>query len=653
MEKALTEIIRISHATGGDSSLVQGGGGNTSVKTPDGKYMYIKASGTALKEMSPRIGWRKLKLDPVLSILRDGDLAALGVTEREAEIVRRLHHACADGLDTDSRPSVESVLHALLGRCVIHLHPTAVEAYVCARGGKIILERLFKDQQPPPLWIPYADPGYSLAKRILKLSGDYKEAHGVQPSILFLEKHGLFVTTDNPSAVIRLVHKVINRCNSKLNRPKPSRIKPAKPEQVAGVKLAIRQACFQVTGQYAIVRYFLDDDIACFMNRKDAGKLLSLPGLTPDELVYSGGPVMWLEKPDSKIIDRKLSSLISRGETLPAGFLVKGLGLFITGSEKSALIAKEVIASLNLVRSFATRFGGLNPLNKRQRTFIYEWEAESFRKNLVNSAITGEISGRIAVVTGAGSGIGRSIAIGLARARALVAVADIDRKAAAQTCALINKELPDAPAITVPCDVTAEKSVDNAIRQILNHWGGLDILVNAAGIAPAYSLVDLPVDKWRLALEINLTGYFLMAQAAVRIMIEQAIGGSIINISSKSGLEASRNNSPYNATKAGEIHLARGWTLELGEHKIRVNSVAPGNVFEGSKIWNRRYIEESAKKYGLKPDEVIPYYIKKTALKREIRGQDIADVVVFLCSDKARTITGQTIVADSGQVMVR
>ena len=168
-----------------------------------------------------------------------------------------------------------------------------------------------------------------------------------------------------------------------------------------------------------------------------------------------------------------------------------------------------------------------------------------------------------------------------------------------------------------------------------------------------YPLVDLPVNKWRLALEVNLTGYFLMARAAARIMTAQGMGGSIINLSSKSGLEASKNNTPYNATKAGELHMARGWAMELGEHGIRVNSVCPGNVFEGSKIWNPTYIRACAKKYGIKPEEVIPYYVNKTVLKREIKGQDVADAVVFLCSDGARTITGQIIAPDGGQVPVR
>jgi rhamnulose-1-phosphate aldolase len=154
-------------------------------------------------------------------------------------------------------------------------------------------------------------------------------------------------------------------------------------------------------------------------------------------------------------------------------------------------------------------------------------------------------------------------------------------------------------------------------------------------------------------LEVNLTGYFLAAKAAAKVMIQQGMGGGIIVVSSKSGLEASRGNTAYNATKAGEIHMARGWALELGPHGIRVNAVAPGNVFAGSKIWNEEYIRMCAEKYGIKPEEVIPYYVNMTALKRDITGQDVANAVIFLCSEQARTITGQTLVCDSGQVMVR
>lgn len=271
----------------------------------------------------------------------------------------------------------------------------------------------------------------------------------------------------------------------------------------------------------------------------------------------------------------------------------------------------------------------------------------------VTALHTDELAGKVAVVSGGGSGIGRGIAIGLARAGAIVVSADVDVDAAKETSDLITAELPDAQTAVVRCDVTDESAVEEAFKSVMDSFSRVDILVNAAGIAPAGAMVDLDVKMWRLTLEINLTGYFLMAQQAARAMIKQGDGGSIINISSKSGLEASKNNTPYNATKAGEIHMARGWAMELGQHGIRVNSVCPGNVFEGSKIWNPEYMKVCAKKYGIKPEEVIPYYMSKTALGKEIKGQDIADTVVFLSSERSRVITGQTIVVDSGQVMVR
>jgi len=263
------------------------------------------------------------------------------------------------------------------------------------------------------------------------------------------------------------------------------------------------------------------------------------------------------------------------------------------------------------------------------------------------------LAGKVALVTGAGSGLGRGIAEGLARAGARVGLLDIDPAALEETAAAIAKVAGAGACHTVKADVTDEAQVAKAFRQVADALGGLDICVPAAGIAPAFPLVDFPVGPWRQALDVNLTGYFLAAREAARIMTRQGRGGSIILVSSKSGLDASKANSAYNATKAGEIHLARGWALELGAAGIRVNAVAPGNVFKGSKIWNEEYIKTCAKKRGLKPEEVIPYYVGLTALGIEIRPEDVANAVAWLASDFARTITGQVIVCDAGQVFVR
>ena len=195
--------------------------------------------------------------------------------------------------------------------------------------------------------------------------------------------------------------------------------------------------------------------------------------------------------------------------------------------------------------------------------------------------------------------------------------------------------------------------MDGLFQYVSGHLGGADVLVNAAGIAPPHSLVDFPLKDWQKALDVNLTGYFLMARAAARMLIRQGTGGNIINLSSKTGLDPSRDNGAYNATKAGEIHLARGWALELAQHGVRVNVVCPGNVFRESKIWNEQYIEVLAKKRGIKPEEVIPYYTNMSALKVPIDWDDIVEAIAFLVGPGASKITGQTLVVDAGQVFVR
>jgi NAD(P)-dependent dehydrogenase (short-subunit alcohol dehydrogenase family)/rhamnose utilization protein RhaD (predicted bifunctional aldolase and dehydrogenase) len=670
MDKALADLIRISNVTGKDPALVQGGGGNTSVKTADGKYMYIKASGTALKDMNAKQGWRRLRLNSVLSIIEDRSLARLDAATREPEVVNRLLLACDDGIKTGARPSVEAHLHAFLDKYVIHLHPIVVAAYVNARNGKAELEKLFKKsaiRNPqsaislPPLWVPYTDPGFMLAKKIAKLSGDYKMRFGRKPAIIFLEKHGLLVAAQTADSALRLVRKAISLCSSKL---KKSEIRNPKLEisvpdrqDITAAKLTIRKGVFDATGQYWPVTYFgKAGAVAAFMARKDADKILATPALNPDELVYANGSAMWVEKCDAGAIASRIGSQVGKGQKPPAAFVVRGLGLFVAADKKSAPVIAEITTGSLIIRMNALKFGGILALTNKQQNFINNWESEAFRKQLASASVQGELQNRIAVVTGAGSGLGRSIAVGLAGAGAMVALLDIDKKAAEETVEKIcnlQSAIRNFQTMVVRCDVTNETEVKETFEKVLGNWGGLDILVNAAGVAPAYPLVDMPADKWRFALEVNLTGYFLMAKYAAKIMIQQGMGGNVINLSSKSGLDASKNNTAYNATKAGEIHVARGWALELGEYGIRVNAVAPGNVFEGSKIWNPQYIKTCAEKYGIKPEGVIPYYVSKTALNREIKGQDIADAVVFLCSDRARTVTGQTLVPDSGQVMVR
>ena len=443
MDKALADLIRISNVTGKDPTLVQGGGGNTSVKTADGKYMYIKASGTALKDMNQKQGWRRLRLDPVLSIIEDKSLARLEARKREPEVVNRLLLACEDDVTSGARPSVEAHLHAFLDKCVIHLHPIVVAAYVNARNGKAELEKLFKKFgirnskfgiSLPPLWVPYTDPGFMLAKKIAKLASDYQNRFGKRPAILFLEKHGLFVTAQTAESALRLVRKVISLCSSKLKKLKTqnSKLKTSilNRQDIIATKLAIRKGVFDAIGQYLPVTYFgKTEAVAAFMARKDAHKLLATPALNPDELVYANGSAMWLERCDAEIIARKVRTQVGKGQKPPAAFVVRGLGLFVAADKKTAPVIAEITTGSLVTRMNAAKFGGILALTKRQQNFINNWESEAFRKQLAGASVKGELQNRIAVVTGAGSGLGRSIAIGLARAGAMVALVDIDKEA--------------------------------------------------------------------------------------------------------------------------------------------------------------------------------------------------------------------------------
>jgi len=396
MDKALAELIKISNVTGKDPTLVQGGGGNTSVKTEDGRYMYIKASGTALKDMNEKKGWRRMRLEPVLAILKDKSLPKMDAPTREPEVVNRLLLACDDNVKIIARPSVEAHLHACLDKCVIHLHPSAAGAYANAKNGKAKLEKLFKDEILPPLWVPYTDPGYMLAKRIARLVDGYQKQFGEKPAILFLEKHGLFITAKTATGALRLVRRVMNRCNSRLKQPKPGSAKSIRREIISDVKLCIEKGYFEATGAHTTIWYYYNDVIADFLRQRDAKKMLN-GSLTPDELVYANGPAMWVElkksnkshsdvmlESISKSIAGRLKWQIDTGRKISAAFLVKGVGLFVAGTEKIAPTVRDVVLYSIFIRTNAHRMGGILTLNKRQEDFINNWESEAFRKKLAS-----------------------------------------------------------------------------------------------------------------------------------------------------------------------------------------------------------------------------------------------------------------------------
>jgi NAD(P)-dependent dehydrogenase (short-subunit alcohol dehydrogenase family)/rhamnose utilization protein RhaD (predicted bifunctional aldolase and dehydrogenase) len=643
-KQSLAQLIEISCAVGSREDYVQVGGGNTSVKSPDRRTMAIKASGTALTAMSESAGWVEVDVAAVLSIFARTDLAQLETDAREARVLQHFASAIVGG---KGRPSVETALHAMLGRFVIHTHPVAANALNCGPGLKA-LEEITPAGELPALWVPYTDPGWVLANTVKSLAEAYQQAQGCLPTVLFMENHGLLVSAPEAEACLALHADWVTRCEWYFQPgAKPLRTPPdIDSGTLRKAMVSLRQGWREMKGSAPFARLTDNAELAS-VACDDRADLLAAGSLSPDHIVYTGAHAILAESLEE--LPAKLKAALAE-KAPPRVAVVREVGTFLIADDAKKLDAAESLAVAAAgITHLASGRGGAHNLDPASAAFIINWEAEHYRSALLGTATEG-LAGKVAVVTGAASGLGCGIAQGMVEAGAAVAFCDVDdagAKDAAATSAAPTRAFP------VHMDVTDEGTVATAFDRVLRHWGRVDIAVCAAGIAPAYELVDMPVKLWRLSLEINLTGYFLVAREAARIMRAQGDGGAMIMLSSKSGLDASKANSAYNATKAGELHLMRGWALELGGDGIRVNALAPGNVFEGSKIWNPEYIKTAARKKGIKPEEVIPYYVNLTALKRDIKRSDVAAAAVFLCSDAARCITGQTLVVDSGQVMVR
>jgi len=379
MEEALSQLIEISNRIGKDSSLVVGTGGNTSVKTEDGKHMYIKASGTELKDMNEEYGWRRLRTDGVREIFEDKHLAGMEAIEREVEMIKRLQMTCDDKFTNGARPSVESLLHVVLDKCVVHLHASPVLAYASAKNGKREFLRLFEDEEYPPLWMPYGDPGFSLSKKVLRYVRKYTGEYGRGPVIMILAKHGLLAAERGPQAVLQRVETVVGRCKQGLKGPEITEPQASSRREVDSVREVIRDALREVTGGEMPVEHFTNKTVAEFSARKDTCKLLRVPALTPDEMGFASTPVVWLGSYDRKRAIERIRAVIAKHGKPPVAFLAKDVGLFLVREAGFTSILKEVIVSSLYVRSRAQDMGGINPLNKRQRDFVNNWEGEKFR----------------------------------------------------------------------------------------------------------------------------------------------------------------------------------------------------------------------------------------------------------------------------------
>jgi len=395
MDKNVHDIIEMSRAAGADERLIQAGGGNTSVKTPDGRLMYVKASGTSLGEMAEGRGYRLLDVEKCVAMLEDDTLRAVPPVEREGEVLRRLLGCCVDS--GEGRPSVESSLHALLGRCVLHTHPSVVNGLLCAHEGRKVLEALFGHRQPPCLYVEYTDPGFPLAIRLKEELFAYRKRHGRLPEVIFLENHGLFVSAEKPGDALALTRRVFGRVEAEWqNRAAQSegaRFKPLpnRDDLAARVSAAMRSTYTRLYGRPAQVRFGCGEAVSRFLARPDVQELIRGNPLTPDQVVYCGGMPLWL---DSAALQEDAAEAVgnvvvaaTEGSKAPSCLLARGVGLFAAAPNAGRLAAAFAMMEATLeTLSAASCFGGPRGISDAAVQYIRNWEAERYRQSVSGAA---------------------------------------------------------------------------------------------------------------------------------------------------------------------------------------------------------------------------------------------------------------------------
>jgi rhamnose utilization protein RhaD (predicted bifunctional aldolase and dehydrogenase) len=274
-------------------------------------------------------------------------------------------------------------MHVVLDKCVIHLHAIAAQAYTSAKNGQSEALMLFKDEPFPPLWVPYANPGFELGHMVFRLVGSYVKKHGRKPAVLFMQKHGVLVASQSADGALELVHKVINLCLAGLDKSESASGLSAGEEQIETCTNNIAKALLEKTGQTTTVNFTIDPTIEQFLAANSPWQMLRAGPLTPDELAFVDSPILWLKNCKYQTAAEKVAtSLIKNQQVPPKSFLVKDVGLFVAAEQPLASVIRDVVVASLFIRRNAHNMGGIDALSSGQRDFIENWEAEKFRVQL-------------------------------------------------------------------------------------------------------------------------------------------------------------------------------------------------------------------------------------------------------------------------------
>jgi rhamnulose-1-phosphate aldolase/alcohol dehydrogenase len=676
-------FIYRSNLLGADLRLTNYGGGNTSVKITDkdpltGKpveVMWIKGSGGDIGTLK-KSGCAALYVER----LRNLENVYRGV-EFEDEMVELFNHCIFDL--ASKAPSIDTPLHGFLPFAHIdHLHPDAAIAIAAAKDGKKITEELFDGQVG---WVEWRRPGFELG---LELRACLEEAasRGVKLRGIMLGSHGLFTWGDTSYESYINTLEVIEKCAEYLEanygktRPvfggQTIESLPAESRKKQAAKLApvLRGFC---SSYRTMVGHFTDDErVLEFINSNDLAKLAPLGTSCPDHFLRTKiSPLVLTLAPDEDLSDvaaiteKLLPGFVAYRELYtdyyetckhpnspamrdpnPVVILYPGVGMFTFSKDKTtARLASEYYINAVNVMKGAEAVSEYTSLPRQEAFNIEYWLLEEAK--LQRMPKPKALSGRVALVTGSAGGIGKAIAKKFAEEGAAVVLNDInEERLAGAKEEFVKKFGKDAVATTL-LNVTDASSIISAMDNAALAFGGVDIIVNNAGISISKPIQDHTIEDWDRLYDILVKGQFLVTQAGVEVMRKQGFGGDVINIVSKNALVSGPNNAGYGSAKAAQLHLSRLNAAELGGDKIRVNTVNPDAVIADSNIWAGGWAEGRAKAYGITIEELPAYYAKRTLLNEAILPDDIANACFAFVGGLLSKSTGNVLNVDGGVAM--
>ncbi|MEV8444321.1 bifunctional aldolase/short-chain dehydrogenase [Streptomyces parvus] len=663
-------LLARSHRLGSDPRNTNYAGGNASAKgaAPDPvtgddvELMWVKGSGGDLGTLTAE-GLAVLRLDR-LRALR----GVYAGEEREDEMVAAFDY-CLHGKG-GAAPSIDTAMHGLVDAPhVDHLHPDSGIALACAADGEKLTADCFGDTVA---WVPWRRPGFQLGLDIAAVKAANPEAIGC-----VLGGHGITAwgtTSEECEANALHIIRTAETFLAEYGRPEP--FGPviegyeALPEDGRRARAAALAPYVRALASrdHTQVGHFDDSDaVLDFLARAEHPRLAALGTSCPDHFLRTKVRPLVLDLPPTVELDAAVGRLNElhtayrqeyaayysrhaepgsppmRGAD-PAIVLIPGVGMFSFGKDKqTARVAGEFyLNAINVMRG-AEAVSSYAPIEESEKFRIEYWALEEAK--LRRMPRPKPLATRVALVTGAGSGIGRAIARRLVAEGACVVVADLD----AASGAAVAEELggPDR-AVAVTVDVTSEDQVAGAFAAAALAFGGVDLVVNNAGISISKPLAETTVRDWDLQHAIMARGSFLVAREAARVMRAQGLGGDLVYIASKNAVFAGPNNVAYSAAKADQAHQVRLLAAELGGDGIRVNGVNPDGVVRGSGIFAGGWGAQRAATYGIEEEKLGEFYAQRTLLKREVLPEHVANAVFALTGGELTHTTGLHIPVDAG-----